>query len=158
LLIPVLAIVAAPSIGRVENDSKIDRKPIAEIAEWAENNTWGSSMFLFPDAGRDLYPGIFRAESRRAVWVDWNSGSLANYFESFANEWWERWQQTMEGSFSAARLQEMLSLPVDYYVLKRANHLADVRPVFRNREFVVYDARDLRNSPAPLRRAQAHTG
>jgi hypothetical protein len=158
LLIPVLAIFAPPSIGRVENDSKIDRKPIAEVAEWAENNTWGSSVFLFPDAGRDLYPGIFRAESRRAVWVDWNSGSLSDYFESFANEWWERWQQTMEGSFSAARLQGMLSLPVDYYVLKRANHLADVRPVFRNREFVVYDARDLRNSPAPLRRAQAHTG
>ncbi len=158
LLIPFLAIVAAPRIGRVENHSKIDRKPIAELAEWAENNTWGSSMFLFPDAGRDLYPGIFRAESRRGVWVDWRSGSLANYFESFANDWWERWQQTMEGSFSAARLQEMLSLPVDYYVLKRSNHLADVRPIFRNREFVVYDARDLRNSPAPLRVAPAHAG
>lgn len=158
LLIPLLAILAAPSIARVGDASNMDGKPIAEIAEWAENNTWGSSMFLFPDAGRDLYPGMFRAESRRAVWVDWNSGGLANYFESFADDWWERWQQTMEGSFSAERLQEMLSLPVDYYVLKRANHLADVRPVFGNREFVVYDARDLRNSPAPLREAQNHQG
>jgi hypothetical protein len=146
-LISFLAILAIPRAGRLENDAKSNREPIAEIAEWAENTTWGSSMFLFPDAGRTLYPGIFRAESRRAVWVDWQTGTLANYFESFANEWCDRWQQTMHGSFSAARLQRMLSLPVDYYVLKRANHLADVKPVFRNSEFVVYDARDLRSAP-----------
>jgi hypothetical protein len=155
---PFLAMVAARNIGPAGNYSKLDGKPIAEVSEWAENNTWGSSMFLFPDAGRDLYPGIFRAESRRAVWVDWNTGSLANYYESFANDWWERWQQTMRGPFSAKRLQGMLSLPVDYYVLRRANRLAGVSPVFRNREFVVYDARDLKNSPAPLRRGQGHSG
>ncbi|MGI8961778.1 MAG: hypothetical protein ACR2IV_18870 [Bryobacteraceae bacterium] len=153
LLIPFIAIFVAPRIRGVENHSKVDRAPIAEIAEWAENNTWGSSMFLFPDAGRDLYPGIFRAESRRAVWVDWKTGSLANYFGSFARDWWERWQQTMEGSFSPPRLQSMLSLPVDYYVLKRTNQLADVKPVFENREFVVYDSEDLRKSATPLRLA-----
>jgi hypothetical protein len=46
-----------------------------------------------------------------------------------------------------------LSLPVDYYVLKRANQLADVKPVFENREFVVYESRDLKKSATPLRRA-----
>lgn len=156
--VPVLAIFAAPTIGRVSNYSKIDKEPIAEVADWAERNTWGSSMFLFPDAGHDLYPGMFRAQSRRAVWVDWESGSLINYFESFAEDWWEQWQQTMEGSFSPQRLQGMLSLPVDYYVLKRGNDLADPKPVFGNREFVVYDSGDLRRLATPLRLARSQAG
>jgi hypothetical protein len=154
LLIPLIAIVAGPRIGRVANYSMTtNNEPITEVTDWAENNTWGGSMFLFPDAARDLYPGVFRAESRRPVWVDWESGSLANYFESFAHDWWERWRQTMEGQFSPARMQRILSLPVDYYVLKRANQLADVKPVFENREFVVYESRDLKKSATPLRRA-----
>jgi hypothetical protein len=158
LVVPVLAIVAAPTIGRVQNYSDVEKEPIAEVANWAEKNTWGSSMFLFPDAGRNLYPGMFRAESRRAVWVDWKSGGLGDYFESFANDWWERWQHTMQGSFSAEHLQGMLSLPVDYYVLKRANYLADVKPVFGNREFVVYDSGDLRRLATPLRLARSQAG
>jgi hypothetical protein len=153
LLIPLIAIVAGPRIGRVADRSMTNNEPITEVTSWAENNTWGGSMFLFPDAGRDLYPGIFRAESRRPVWVDWESGSLANYFESFAHDWWERWRQTMEGQFSPARMQGILSLPIDYYVLKRVNQLADVKPVFENREFLVYDSRDLKKSATPLRRA-----
>jgi hypothetical protein len=155
LVVPVLAIALAPTISSVQHYRKIDQKPIDEIADWAEKNTWGSSMFLFPDAGRALYPGIFRAESRRPVWVDWNSGSLGNYFESFAKEWWERWQQTMEGPFSSQRLEGMLLLPVDYYVLKRENHLADVKPVFGNAEFVVYDSGDLRRLTTPLHLARS---
>jgi len=158
LLIPLVAVIAAPTIGRVKSCSNIDKEPIAEVADWAEKNTWGGSMFLFPDAGRDLYPGIFRAESRRAVWVDWKSGTLANFFESFANDWWARWQQTMEKPFSPQRLQGMLPLPVDYYVLTRANQLADVKPVFGNRKFVVYDSGDLRSLSSPLRRPRSQPG
>jgi hypothetical protein len=158
LAVPVLAIAAAPTIARTEHYTKIERQPISQVADWAEQNTWGSSMFLFPDAGRALYPGVFRAESRRAVWVDWTSGSLANYFETFAEEWRQRWQQTMEGSFSPQRLQSMLLLHVDYCVLKRQNQLADVKPVFGNREFVVYDSEDLRKSGLlHLARSQAGT-
>jgi hypothetical protein len=59
----------------------------------------------------------------------------------------------MEGQFSPARMQGILSLPIDYYVLKRVNQLADVKPVFENREFLVYDSRDLKKSATPLRRA-----
>ncbi|MFL6353826.1 MAG: hypothetical protein ACJ74Z_18530 [Bryobacteraceae bacterium] len=151
LVAPLVAMLAAPHVRRGNNQLKIGQETIAEVADWAENNTWGSSMFLFPDAGRDLYPGMFRAASRRAVWVDWNTGSLGNYFESFALEWWERWQQTMQGSFSPGRLHGMLSLPVDYYVLKRRNQLADMKPVFENRDFVVYDSADLKKSEVPFR-------
>jgi hypothetical protein len=120
---------------------------VTQVADWADMNTWGSSMFLFPDAGRALYPGVFRAESRRAVWVDWTSGAQMKYFESVGEEWWERWRGTMAPKFSSQRLPALLSLPIDYFVLKRANQLAAVRPVFANREFVVYDAADLRNAP-----------
>lgn len=121
---------------------------VTELADWAEKNTWGSSMFLFPDAGRELYPGIFRAESRRCLWVDWKSGAQMKYFENVGEEWWERWRETMAPDFSTGRLQAMLPLPIDYFVLKRAHALTTVRPVFRNQQFVVYDAADLRNVPA----------
>ena len=127
---------------------------VAQLAAWAESNTWGSSMFLFPDAGRQLYPGMFRAESRRALWVDWKSGEQMKYFESAGEEWWERWRQTMQPGFSVPRLQAMLPLPIDYYVLERAHQLANVQPVFANAEFVVYDAADLTKA-ASLSRLQS---
>ncbi|MBV9304400.1 MAG: hypothetical protein JOY62_05940 [Acidobacteriaceae bacterium] len=153
LIIPLLAMFAGATVCRLGNTRAIHENEIADVADWAEANTWGSSMFLFPDAGRDLYPGIFRGESRRALWVDWRSGSLLNFFESFANDWWDRWHETMQESFSPQRMERMLSLPVDYFVLRRSHELADVKPAFANREFVVYDSRDLRKASNPLRLA-----
>jgi hypothetical protein len=108
-------------------------------------------MFLFPDAGHSLKPGIFRALSKRALYVDWKSGSQVNYFESFGDEWYSRYEHTMSGPFTARRLEKMLSLPIDYYVLKHDHKLKSIRPVFENSEFVVYDAQDLRNSSTSLR-------
>ncbi|MGA7415508.1 MAG: hypothetical protein WBW33_33865, partial [Bryobacteraceae bacterium] len=66
--------------------------------------------------------------------------------------WWSRWQQTMEGTFTPERLQGMLDLPIDYYVLQRSNRLASLKPVFENQVYVVYDARDLKNSSTSLRK------
>ncbi len=119
---------------------------VEEVAAWAEANTWGGSMFLFPDAGRALYPGIFRAQSVRAVYVDWQSRQLIKYFEKFALEWDRRWRGTMNGTYSPQRLQSFQTLSIDYYVLQRRHQLAAVRPVFANKEFVVYDAQDLKKS------------
>jgi hypothetical protein len=155
LLVPVAAMFAIPLTARVGPDGRVDQYAVLGLADWAEGNTWGSSMFLFPDAGHELYPGVFRAESRRALWVDWTSGAMVNYFESIAEEWSQRWQQTMEGAFSPQRLQRMLPLPIDYYVLKQVNQLSDIKPVFANREFVVYDSRDLKNASSLLRPARA---
>jgi hypothetical protein len=115
-----------------------------DLAHWALANTWGGSMFLFPDAGRAPEPAVFRAESLRAVWVDWGTGKQADVSDSFADEWYRRWQDTMTGEYSDARLGRFLSLPIDYYVLQRRHQLAKVHPVFADREFVVYDANDLR--------------
>ena len=157
VLVPAIAaIFLLLFVGRRGNGSKLDRHLTLELASWAEENTWGSSMFLFPDAGRELYPGIFRAESQRALWVDWKSGSLVPYFESLAIEWWQRWQETMQRGFSAQRLQSMLSLPIDYYVLKPQNQLVGVPPVYQNRDFVVYDSTNLKNARAPLRIRTSH--
>lgn len=118
----------------------------AELARWAEDNTWGGSMFLFPDAGRDRAPGLFRVRSRRAVWVDWQTGSQSDYFDSFADEWYRRWQDTMSGTYSEHRLAGFLALPIDYYVLRREHALPAVRPVFTGRHLLVYDAADLRRT------------
>lgn len=139
----VLAVLALPRITAPHARQIPNREAVTELARWAEANTWGSSMFLFPDAGRDLYPGVFRAESRRALWVDWMSGTQGDYSGEVAKTWHERWRRDMAGAFSAQRVQNLLALPIDYYALKRPNRLPGVNPVFQNREFVVYDAHDL---------------
>ncbi len=107
------------------------RSTVIELAQWAEQNTWGGSLFLFPDAGRELYPGVFRARSRRAIWVDWKSGMLATSSQAFAVEWLDRWQNGP-------------SQPIDYYVYKNEHRPPGIRIVFQNSEFSVYDAHDLR--------------
>ncbi len=154
LCLPVAALFVLPLASGVPRTELIGREPITELSDWAEKETWGSSMFLFPDAGQELDPGIFRAESRRALWVDWQSGTLVPDSESFASEWWQRWRDDVQGGFSPQALENMLSLPIDYYVLKLPNELRNVRWVFRNSKFVVYDASDLRNSNQPLALAQ----
>jgi hypothetical protein len=151
LVVPALAIFVLPVGAKIQNYPKLDKQPVTQLAQWARKNTWGSSMFLFPDSGHDPYPGIFRALSERALYVDWKSGGQVNYFESFADEWYPRFEQTMDGKFTAARLEEMLSLPIDYYVLKGKHKLAGIKPVFENSDYVVYDAQDLRNASTSLR-------
>ncbi|MFL6414270.1 MAG: hypothetical protein ACJ74Y_01195 [Bryobacteraceae bacterium] len=123
---------------------------VRELALWAKENTWGGSMFLFPDAGKSIDPGIFRAYSIRAVYTDWEGGALSKYFEDFAREWDSRWHMTVAGPFSPRRLEDSLDLPVDYYVLRRRNALARIRPVYSTGDYVVYERHDLRNETAPL--------
>lgn len=141
-----LLLAALPFGAVLYRHGKVSAEPsgIGEVAAWAEANTWGGSMFLFPDAGHALYPGVFRARSIRAVYVDWNSRQLAKYFERFACQWDERWRETMAGAYSPQRLQSFRSLPIDYYVLQRRNQIPAVTPAFANKNFVVYDAQDLK--------------
>ncbi|MBV8812072.1 MAG: hypothetical protein JO033_25675 [Acidobacteriaceae bacterium] len=143
------------ALGCLRPRANRDRQAVAELATWADT-TWGSSLFLFPDAGRDLYPGRFRAKSRRGLWVDWESGAASDDSDAVARMWWDRWQQTMAAPFSPERLHAFLSLPIDYYVLKQTNRLSGVQPVFSNRRFVVYDAQDLVRAPQPFRRASTN--
>lgn len=151
LLVPAAAVFALPGLARVSTPPKLDMSQIIDLAQWARKTTWGSAMFLFPDAGRSTFPGAFRALSERAVYVDWQSGVHMTYYESFANDWYPRYEATMDGRFTVVRLENMLALPIDYYVLHRNHALADVKPVFENRKYVVYDAQDLRNKSTSLR-------
>lgn len=116
------------------------------LADWAEQSTWGSSMFQFPDLSKQNHPGVFRALSRRSLWADWNSGLMAAYSDQAGQEWWSRWQSTMNGQYSTGRLQQMLPLHIDYYVLQRRHELANIKPAYANSQYVVYDAQDLREA------------
>jgi hypothetical protein len=127
------------------------RASTTNLAEWAASGTWGSSVFLFADAGRAAYPGVFRAQSRHALWADWKSAQAVAFSETAAARWQERWDRTMANGFSPERLESLLPLPIDYYVLRRQNQLAAAPYVFANHDFVVYDAQDLRNAAKPLR-------
>jgi hypothetical protein len=151
LAMPLVAGLVIPRTLHVENYPEVDKKPVTALARWARDTTWGSSMFMFPGAGHDPYPGIFRALSERALYVDWKSGGQVNYFESFADEWYARFRQTMTGVFTAERLQDMLSLPIDYYAFRRPQKVIGIKPVYENEWYFVYDTQDLRNSSTSLR-------
>lgn len=143
----LLAVVAAFAVTTPRPVRLESAEQVKTIAAWAELNTWGGSMFLFPDAQHDLNPGIFRSEARRAVWVDWETGKQSAYFDSFADEWSRRWHDTMEGSYSVSRLKSFLNLPIDYYVVKRKDEVPGALPAFSTADFLVYDARELRDLP-----------
>jgi hypothetical protein len=140
LLFAVVALLPLISPARPQ------QRDTGNLSNWALANTWGASMFLFPDAGRASDPAVFRAQSKRAVWVDWDTGKLADASESFADEWFRRWQDTMAGDYSTSRLARLLSLPIDYYVLQRSHAVPGVRPVFMDNQYVVYDANDLKTA------------
>jgi hypothetical protein len=131
---------------------------IYDVAAWAENNTWGSSMFLFPEAGKDRYPGVFRAESRRALWVDWQSGRQINYNVSLAPTWKKRWDRDVQSTLTTQSLAGLLSLPIDYYVVNRGTileavtqgHRVRLQPAYANRDFSVFEASVLRIAPGQL--------
>lgn len=133
-----------------------ERKPnpdLLSLAEWSKT-TWGSSMFQFPDVGKANAPGTFRGLSRRALWADWTSGAIAGDSNDAGQEWWSRWQSTMAGGYSTAGLEKMLPLPIDYFVLSRANQIANVKAAYANSSYVVYDAQDLRDAKKPLKRLE----
>lgn len=142
------ALFAVPAL--LPHPLPVDTKPVTELADWALKNTWGSSLFLFPGAGRSLEPGIFRAKARRGLWVDWQGGALADYFQGAAAEWSRRWRHAGAGPFTPERLERLLPLGIDYYVLKKKDQLANLPPVFQNSRYVVYDANDLRAVRVPL--------
>jgi hypothetical protein len=111
---------------------------LREVAQWARASTPADSMFLFPDAGKSLDPGIFRARALRSVYVDWKGGGQVNFLRRFAREWWDRWQRTGAGRFKIWHLPAYRRWGIDYFVLKHANRLPDRTPVFENSRYAVY--------------------
>jgi hypothetical protein len=121
---------------------------LKQLSEWARAQTDRDAVFLFPDAARELYPGVFRAEALRAVYTDWKAGGQVNYHARFAEEWWQRWQKTMLPRFDPRKADGIMQVPgVDYVVVQAKNRLPDREPVFENSLFVAYRLSSASTSP-----------
>jgi len=130
-----------PILGKVTNYPKLHLPEIAQLAAWAKTSTPKDAVFLFPDAGRELYPGIFRAEALRAVYVDWKGGGQVNYLKELGELWWQRWQQAMAEPLDPADSARFRALGIDYIVTLPKNRLPGERPAFENAGYAVYRLR-----------------
>ncbi|MGH9665849.1 MAG: hypothetical protein ACRD9L_15595, partial [Bryobacteraceae bacterium] len=119
-LLPYWAIPAGASI---ENYPRVHTPELSQLAHWAKTHTGKDALFLFPDAGRELYPGIFRGEAIRALYVDWKSGGQVNHFQGLGDEWWTRWRQTMASADGWKDIGRFSKLGIDYVVLKSGHRL-----------------------------------
>ncbi len=137
-MVSLAAFFAIPLVAGVHNYPSLWNNEIIELARWARQSTPVNAVFHFEAAGKDLSPGLFRAEAERAVYVDWKTGGQVNYFEDLALEWWERWQHTMLRSASTA---ELAARGVDYLVLRLPNHRPDLQHIYSNAYYVVYRLR-----------------
>ncbi len=135
VLLPFLLI---PSWGRVHNYAQVRTPELTELARWARTSTARDTVFLFPDTGRGIEPGVFRAEALRAIYVDWKGGGQVNFLRSFAHEWWERWQRTGAGRFKPWHVPAYARWGIDYFVLKPAHRLPDRVPIYENARYLVY--------------------
>ena len=131
------AFFAIPILGGVVNYPHLHTPDLAQLSEWARTSTPQDAVFLFPDAGRRLDPGIFRAQALRAVYVDWKGGGQVNYIPDFAEQWWFRWQQTMVPRFTAAAVPKFDALGIQYIVVQPKNRLAQPA-AFANASYAAY--------------------
>lgn len=127
-----------PTWGKVENYPALHTPELEQLAQWAHASTPRDSVFLFAGAGEDVAPGIFRAESLRAIYVDWKSGGQVNFFRDLGEEWWSRWQQTLAPPFDPRDVARYRALGIDYIVVSPKNRLPDVAPVFQNGRYAAY--------------------
>ncbi len=132
------AMLSIPAFAGVRNYPDLWTPDIKDLSRWARAQTPQDAVFAFPDAGKQLDPGVFRAEAFRAVYVDWKGGGQANYFEDLAREWWSRWQAVMTPAADWTRFREY---GIDYIVVRRDHAgAASIRPVYANSTYVVYPA------------------
>jgi hypothetical protein len=137
LLIALVPVWTEPAAWHIPSYPKLHTPELEQLSAWARESTPRDAVFLFPDAGHGLWPGIFRSEALRAVYVDWKGGGQVNYGAAFAGEWWTRWRLTMADGFHQADVGQYEGLGIGYFVLQRKSRLA--RPaVFENAGYAVY--------------------
>ncbi|MBV6430741.1 MAG: hypothetical protein IANPNBLG_00858 [Bryobacteraceae bacterium] len=132
---------AVPAVSGVRNYPRLHSAEIEQLASWARLDTGREAVFLFPDAGKSLEPGIFRAESLRAVYVDWKGGGQINFLRDFLTVWRPRWEDVMTGKFTPSKLEHYRAMGIDYVVLPRASDMKGVPSVFANSRYAVYGVR-----------------
>jgi len=135
--VAVAAFFAIPWAGSVVNYPRLHTPELAQLSAWARSATPNDAVFLFPDAARGVYPGIFRSEALRAVYVDWKGGGQVNYLKELGEQWWSRWQQTVGARFRPANVPKYEGLGVQYIVVQARNRLPRAA-VFENGAYCVY--------------------
>jgi hypothetical protein len=138
----LLTFFLLPGIGRIVNYPDLHSPEIADLSHWARDNTPRAAMFLFPDAGHLVYPGIFRVDAARAVYVDWKSGGQVNYLKDFAEEWRTRWEMMNRTGYGPGAAAQYRGVGVDYLVLQREHRMPDVQPAYWNSRYAVYRIAD----------------
>ncbi len=131
----LMAFFGIPLMGGVHNYPALWNAETGQLAQWARQQSPKDSVFLFPYSGKDHRVGLFRAEARRAVYVDWKGGGQVNYFEDLAREWWDRWESTVAHTAPDA---ELASRGVDYVVVDWWHARSGEKPVFQNQAWLVY--------------------
>lgn len=135
--VAVAAFFAIPWAGRVVNYPRLHTPELAQLSAWARSTTPDDAVFLFPDAAHGVYPGIFRSEALRAVYVDWKGGGQVNYLKELGEQWWSRWQQTVGVGFKPGDLPKYDGLGIQYVVVQARNRLQQAA-VFENAGYSVY--------------------
>lgn len=127
-----------PYYGTVNRIMPRNTPEVRELSNWARASTSKEAMFLFPDAGQDPDPSVFRATAIRSVYVDWLSNGQINFSREFTEEWWSRWRKVSALSFDPQNLENYSALGIDYLVLGPAHRITGETPMFENSRFVVY--------------------
>jgi hypothetical protein len=135
-----LAIVAyTPFLHGGQAPKPVETQELTELSEWARSSTPADAVFLFPDEGKALPPGVFRARSQRTVYVDWKAGGQVNYFPNYSQEWWRRWNAAIVPTFSPDRVPELAALGIDYLVVSQSSLPGE--PVWSNGKYAVHKIR-----------------
>jgi hypothetical protein len=137
---PALAVIMAAPFWMIPQESHARTPDVAGLSAWARSATPAGAVFLFPDAGRQGYPGVFRATALRAVYVDWKGGGQVNYLRRLGEQWGERWRQTMMPGFHPDLMPRYAALGISYVVVRRGHAAEGLAPVYETPEFVVYPA------------------
>ncbi|MBL8178286.1 MAG: hypothetical protein JNK48_26660 [Bryobacterales bacterium] len=127
-----------PAVSKVRNYPPLHHVELDDLARWARGNTRKSAVFLFPDAGKDLRPGVFRAEALRTVYVDWKGGGQINFLRDFLTIWLPRWQTLIAPGFERENLERYKPFGIHYVVVLRSNSVAGGKIAYENAKYVVY--------------------
>jgi hypothetical protein len=139
-LAALAAFVAIPLAAGIVNYPNLHTPDLAQLSTWAATSTSKDAVFLFPDARRAVEPGIFRAEARRALYVDWKGGGQINYIKGFGEDWWFRWNQTMLARPTKSLLPKYNGLGIEYIVVRPNNRLP-LPAVYQNASYLVYSTK-----------------
>ncbi len=127
-----------PYTCKVNQFPRRDSPELSQLANWARASTSKDAMFLFPDAGLEADPSVFRATALRSVYVDWKSNGQINFSREFTEEWWSRSWKVMALKYDSKNFGTYAALGIDYLVVRPVHRDPGATPVFENSRFVVY--------------------